>query len=335
MPERDGKDFDLVGPVDDLAGYFDQARVVVVPTRFAAGIPHKVHQSAALGVPVVATDLIAGQVGWENGRELLAAEDAEGFADACARLFTDEALWQRLRRAALERCRQDCSPEPISRARSAPSSRPSRRAHARQEGESVALAKPVLAPAYVGRAAETDYSAAVPFGYVPSPTSRPASVAVVCHLFHAELAEEFRHYLRNIPVPADIFLSTDTDAKRATVARAFEDWGGGSGRAASHAQPRPRHRAQAGRVQGRARALSTRPPPAFQKSAHDEVLAPWRTFLLENLLGSPAIVRSVFEVFARSPRIGMIFPSTTSTSGIGWIGAPTFQRPSGWPSAWA
>ena len=63
----DGKDLDLVGPVDDLAPCFDQARLVVVPTRFAAGIPHKVHQAAALGVPVVATELIAARSGG-NGR---------------------------------------------------------------------------------------------------------------------------------------------------------------------------------------------------------------------------------------------------------------------------
>ena len=94
---------------------FDQARLVVVPTRFAAGIPHKVHQAAALGVPVVATELIATQVGWEDGRELLAAGDAVGFADACARLFSDEALWRRLRRDALERCRRDCSPAQFRR----------------------------------------------------------------------------------------------------------------------------------------------------------------------------------------------------------------------------
>jgi lipopolysaccharide biosynthesis protein len=170
------------------------------------------------------------------------------------------------------------------------------------------LAKPVPAPAYVGRAEEADYSAAVPFGYVPSPTSRPASIAVVCHLFHAELADEIRHYLNNIPVPADIFLSTDTDAKRAAVARVFEDWGGGS--VELRLTPN-RGRDIAPKLVG-FKDVHERYQLVLhlhsKRSAHDEVLAPWRTFLLENLLGSPAIVRSVFEIFARSPRTGIVFP---------------------------
>ena len=161
---------------------------------------------------------------------------------------------------------------------------------------------------YVGRSARTDYSAAVPFGYVPSPASRPASVAILCHLFHAELAAEFRHYLRNIPVPADLFLSTDTEAKRAIPGRSLR----GLGRGPVELRVMPnRGRDIAPKLVG-FRDVHERYQLVLhlhsKMSRHDEVLAPWRTFLLENLLGSPAIVRSVFEAFARLPRIGMIFP---------------------------
>jgi O-antigen biosynthesis protein len=148
----------------------------------------------------------------------------------------------------------------------------------------------------------------VPFGYIPSPASRPASVAVLCHLFHAELADEFRHYLRNIPVPADLFLSTDTEAKRATLAEMFEGWAGGA--VELRVMPN-RGRDIAPKLVG-FRDVHERYQLVLhlhsKMSRHDEVLAPWRTFLLENLLGSPAIVSSVFEAFARLPRIGMIFP---------------------------
>ena len=106
----DGRELDLLGLVEDLRPVFDRARVMVVPTRFAAGVPHKVHQAAAFGVPVVATPLIANQVGWQRGRDLLAAADPEDFAEACIRLHRDEALWWAVRDAALERCRIDCSP---------------------------------------------------------------------------------------------------------------------------------------------------------------------------------------------------------------------------------
>jgi glycosyltransferase involved in cell wall biosynthesis len=83
---------------------------MVAPTRFAAGIPLKMHQAAAFGVPVVSTTLIAELAGWRDGHDLLAASDASGFAEACARLHRDETLWTAIRNSALDRCATDCSP---------------------------------------------------------------------------------------------------------------------------------------------------------------------------------------------------------------------------------
>jgi glycosyltransferase involved in cell wall biosynthesis len=111
IAELDGVAFDLIGSVENLRPHYDAARVVVAPTRFGAGIPHKVVQAAAHGVPVVATDLLARQLGWTAGRDLLAAADAEAFAAACVRLFRDKALWEGVRAAALDRVREDCAPE--------------------------------------------------------------------------------------------------------------------------------------------------------------------------------------------------------------------------------
>ncbi len=71
----------------------------VAPTRFSAGVPLKVLEAAAYGLPVVATDLLREQLGWEAGKHLLAspASDADAFADHCVRLATDQALWRSLR----------------------------------------------------------------------------------------------------------------------------------------------------------------------------------------------------------------------------------------------
>ena len=106
-----GNAFQLMGMSEDLAPWFEKARVMIAPTRYAAGIPLKVYQAAALGVPVVATTVVAEQAGWEPGRELLAASDPAGFAEACVRLHRDKALWESVRAAAIERCRRDCSPQ--------------------------------------------------------------------------------------------------------------------------------------------------------------------------------------------------------------------------------
>lgn len=103
--------FELLGAVEDLAVVFDRYRVMVAPTRIAAGIPHKVHDVAALGVPVVTTDIIATLLGWTPGEQLLASSDPAEFARLCVRLHDDAALWHRVRQAALDRVAAECSPE--------------------------------------------------------------------------------------------------------------------------------------------------------------------------------------------------------------------------------
>ena len=106
-----GDAFELLGPIDDLAPVFERARVMVAPTRIAAGIPHKVHHAAALGVPVVTTDIIAAQTGWRPGHDLLASSEPARFAELCVELHGNSRLWECVRRGALERVRSECSPE--------------------------------------------------------------------------------------------------------------------------------------------------------------------------------------------------------------------------------
>jgi glycosyltransferase involved in cell wall biosynthesis len=99
----------LLGRVEEIEGHYATARLFIAPTRFAAGIPIKVQEAAAAGLPVVATALLGRQLGWTDGVELLTADTAEGFAAACHRLLTEDPLWQRLRAAALARVAEDCS----------------------------------------------------------------------------------------------------------------------------------------------------------------------------------------------------------------------------------
>ncbi|MBY0339067.1 MAG: glycosyltransferase [Acetobacteraceae bacterium] len=101
----------LLGRLQRLDAEYARHRVFVAPTRFAGGIPLKVYEAAAHGISVVATGLLARQLGWSDGVELLVADDAAGFAAAVARLHADAALWQRIRDAALARVAEDCSSE--------------------------------------------------------------------------------------------------------------------------------------------------------------------------------------------------------------------------------
>ncbi|MDE8346420.1 MAG: glycosyltransferase [Acidocella sp.] len=91
------------GPVTDLAGLYNKARLFVAPTRFAAGTPYKIYEAAAHGLPCVTTDLLAGQLGWADGRHVATAAvvDAEAFAGRIAQVYGAADLWRQLRAAAL------------------------------------------------------------------------------------------------------------------------------------------------------------------------------------------------------------------------------------------
>jgi glycosyltransferase involved in cell wall biosynthesis len=94
----------------DLTPLYDEARVFVAPMRFGAGISLKVIETAARGVPIVCTPLVAHQLGWRPGSELLTAESPAEFAGAIASVYENRDLWLRLRDAALARIARDYSP---------------------------------------------------------------------------------------------------------------------------------------------------------------------------------------------------------------------------------
>ena len=99
----------MKGRLETLEGLYRDCRVFIAPTRFAAGIPHKVHEAAAHGIPAVVTPLLARQLGWRHDQEVLVGEEPEEFAEQCLRLYREADLWERLSKAAREAVARDCS----------------------------------------------------------------------------------------------------------------------------------------------------------------------------------------------------------------------------------
>ena len=100
---------DLVGAAHDLASLYDSHRVFIAPTRFAGGIPFKVHEAASYGLPVVATDLLCRQVGWTPGSEIIAGgtDDPHAFARAVLSLYDNAHTWNTIRDNALARLERE------------------------------------------------------------------------------------------------------------------------------------------------------------------------------------------------------------------------------------
>jgi glycosyltransferase involved in cell wall biosynthesis len=110
LGDYDSRRIKVLGGVGDLTGLYNDARIFIAPTRYAAGIPHKAHEAAGHGLPLVATKLIGSQLGWQDEEELLIADDPASFAAACVRLYKEQPLWERLRQNALKRVESDCAP---------------------------------------------------------------------------------------------------------------------------------------------------------------------------------------------------------------------------------
>ena len=107
---------DVVGYSEDLTPYYDGSRVFVVPHRYSAGIPLKLCEAMARGLPAVVSDLTGAQLGVEDGREVLVGRTPEELAERVVRLYSDEALWGELRGNALEFVRLRHDPETLGRA---------------------------------------------------------------------------------------------------------------------------------------------------------------------------------------------------------------------------
>jgi GT2 family glycosyltransferase/glycosyltransferase involved in cell wall biosynthesis len=84
------------GHVPDITPYMDGCRIGLAPLRYGAGVKGKVNLSMAHGQPVVATSCAVEGMHLEPGRDVLVADDAQGFADAVVTLYEDEVLWNSL-----------------------------------------------------------------------------------------------------------------------------------------------------------------------------------------------------------------------------------------------
>ncbi|GJD59046.1 glycosyltransferase [Methylobacterium dankookense] len=103
---------EVLGRVSNLTPLLANARISVAPTRYAAGVPHKVHMSVAHGLPCLVTPILAEQIGWpkDAGYHVCDWRDPKAFADALLRLYSEADVWADLQRAGRLQVDQECNP---------------------------------------------------------------------------------------------------------------------------------------------------------------------------------------------------------------------------------
>ncbi len=87
-----GPDVQITGAVEDVRPHLARAAVVIVPLRLGGGTRLKILEAMAMGKAVVSTTVGAEGLGVVPERDLLIADDAEGFAAQIRRLLDDPGL---------------------------------------------------------------------------------------------------------------------------------------------------------------------------------------------------------------------------------------------------
>jgi lipopolysaccharide biosynthesis protein len=159
------------------------------------------------------------------------------------------------------------------------------------------------------RDVRTDVALAVPFADADVDGVDPGlRIAVVCHIFHADLSALMFDAMVSIPGPVDVLISTDSYEKRDLILASFESW--------------HRGRVEVRIVENRGRDVAPKlvtyvgEYAAYdlllflhsKKSTHSEAGESWRTGLLQTLAGSRETVDSVLRIFTTQPSIGIVLP---------------------------
>lgn len=91
------------GKLNKLRKHYDHNRIFIAPTRYAAGIPYKVHEAAANGIPVVATQILGDQLAWNHKNEIiLSSTNIEEFANKIVELYQNQKLWSQIQTNAYQ-----------------------------------------------------------------------------------------------------------------------------------------------------------------------------------------------------------------------------------------
>ncbi|PWB91990.1 hypothetical protein C5688_03010 [Methylocystis sp. MitZ-2018] len=154
---------------------------------------------------------------------------------------------------------------------------------------------------------EMDFALETPFAYGVGP-KRAHSIVAIVHAFYPDVLPLVLEKLQNVPGALDLCVSTDTEEKKRAVDAVCADWR--KGKVLTRICPN-RGRDIAAKFFGFRDVYADYELFIHlhtKRSPHGgEALARWRDYLIDNLLGSERIVRSILSLFD-DPRLGVVFP---------------------------
>lgn len=108
-------DVNLMGHVRNLLPLYESHRTFVAATRFATGIPWKVHEAMAHGTPCVISRLLADQLKLVPDRDAMVCDTPAEFVTKTQELYHNKRVWEDMRAAGYELIERDCHPDDFKR----------------------------------------------------------------------------------------------------------------------------------------------------------------------------------------------------------------------------
>ena len=103
---NDKEGFLIKGRVEDAKEVISNARILLAPLRFGAGIKGKLLEAMEYGTPSVTTiigaESICGTLDWNGSIE----DDPQHFADAAVQLYREEIIWKQSQQNGFEIIKQ-------------------------------------------------------------------------------------------------------------------------------------------------------------------------------------------------------------------------------------
>jgi len=87
---------EVTGFVDDMRPHFNDSSVYVCPLKSGVGLKNKILEAWSMAKAVVATEMSCDGIDYDDGQDVIIANDARAFADAVIRLLRDSDLRIRL-----------------------------------------------------------------------------------------------------------------------------------------------------------------------------------------------------------------------------------------------
>lgn len=94
--------FSIVGYVEDVAPYFNDARIFVAPLRYGAGIKGKIGQSLEFSLPLVTTPVGAEGFDFGSYSNIIISDTADDLAEKIIGLYNNEQLWNEVSDASAD-----------------------------------------------------------------------------------------------------------------------------------------------------------------------------------------------------------------------------------------